>query len=361
MTITKTFIEGLTPAMLQARLNLSDAKPFLFGTYFPTRMINSFSWGTIQNAVSSINVAADVQADGASMMRKARPIMESAKGDLPYIAISREMTRAQLKEYQVARALQGDDATALIDYWANDVEFAWRGVNAQLDFLAWSCLSNAGRLILTPENNATFATEFALDYDVYDFQKTKTETDWNTPSTADIVGDLAKIIQEARKKGLHPKFAFVSLNTFYKIASSDQIKKLTASFLSNMTGVLGTPDVNTLNTALANQAWLNGLQFRVIDTDVTREYADGTQRTQNPFADDVLVLTETEVLGQTQYSVLEESNPSVTRAVRSHVVIKKFGDAERVTEVTSGHADALPVLNTAYRNVYVKTNATEWT
>ena len=67
-----------------------------------------------------------------------------------------------------------------------------------------------------------------------------------------------------------------------------------------------TPDLAAVNQMLARQAWLNGLQLRVIDQTISREFADGTTTSANPFADSRMVLSETERLGTTQYDVLRE-------------------------------------------------------
>ena len=72
------------------------------------------------------------------------------------------------------------------------------------------------------------------------------------------------------------------------------------------------------------------------------------------------MLTESETLGRTQYDILKEDNPAIIRAERAHTVIKKYGTAEPTSEVTIGQADAIPVFDSAYRNVYVKTDAQAW-
>lgn len=43
-TVVNTMIAGLTSQMVQARLNSADATPFLFGTHFPVKKVNGFSW-----------------------------------------------------------------------------------------------------------------------------------------------------------------------------------------------------------------------------------------------------------------------------------------------------------------------------
>lgn len=362
-TVVNTLIHGLNQQMVQARLNTVDMKPFLFGTYFPVKKVTGFDWKTLTNQLTKRNVAADLHTDNGTIIRKRRPIFQSAKGDLPYIAISREMTRADIKRYQTERALaQDDDAVALVEFWGEDVDFCANGVQSELEYIAWKLLSNAGVMKFTTTTNATYANEFDLDYDVDDEQKVVTLSDWGNASTADIIGDLVKIREDAKKQGRNPRFGFVNLAELYRIASADQIIKACASFASNALGVSQTPDLAAINSMLAKQAWLGGLQLRVIDQDITREFDDKPDVTGNPFEDHRLVLSETEKLGSTQYDILDEDDTSnlIIRAVRAHTVVKKYGTVEPKGEVTIAEADAIPVLDTAYRNIYVRTDKTSW-
>lgn len=360
-TIVNTLIQGLSQQMVQARLNTADASPFLFGTYFPVKKINGFNWKTLQNQLEKKNVAADLHTDNGTIVRKRRPIFESARGDIPFISISRDMTRSEIKDYQTALAFaQDDDATKLVQYWGNDIDFCFNGVQAELEYIAWALASNAGKLEFTTTNNATYANEFDLDYDVDEDKKVKTSSDWNNAANADIIGDLVKIVKTAKALGLNPKFAFINLDELYRICSADQIIKQCASFASNALGISQTPDLAAVNTMLAKQAWLNGIQLRVIDQTITREFTDGSQTQGNPFEDRRMIISETERLGSTQYDILQEEEPLIIRAERKHTVIKKYGTIEPKSEVTIGQADAIPVFDTAYKNMYVRTDAQDW-
>lgn len=360
-TITRTLIVGLTDKMVQARLNSVDAKPFLFGTYFPVTKVNGFTWRTLTDQLAHRNVAADIHTDNGTILRKRRPIFESAIGDMPYISISRDLKRSQIKEYQTALALASDQsAAALVQYWGDDVDFCFTGVQAELEYIAWKLFSNAGKLAFTTTTNATFANEFDLDYDVYDEEKVTADSDWTKASSADILGDLRTLVFKAKSLGMTPKFAFVNLNQLYRICSAEQIIKACASYVANAVGMSQTPDLTAVNSMLAKQAWLNGMQLRVIDTEVTREFQDGTSWYGNPFDDNRIILTETERLGSTQYDLLQEQNDNVIRVERSHTVVKKYSEVEPLKEVTIGEADAVPVFDTAYRSLYVKTDKTNW-
>lgn len=362
-TVVNSLIHGLTQQMVQARLDTIDTKPFLFGTYFPVKKVTGFNWRTLTNQLAKRNVAADLHTDNGTIARKRRPLFQSAKGDIPFISISREMTRSEIKDYQTELALaQDDDATKLVQFWGEDVDFCFNGVQSELEYIAWALASNAGKLSFTTNNNATYANEFDLDYAVDDENKVATGSDWGNSASADVIGDLVKIIRNAKAMGLNPKFAFINLNELYQICSADQIIKACASFASNALGIAQTPTLQQVNSMLGTQAWLNGLQLRVIDQDITREFQDGRTSSGNPFADKRLILSESERLGSTQYDILRDNDTASTilRAERAHTVVKKYGTVEPKSEVTIGEADAIPVFDTAYRNVYVKTDATAW-
>ena len=360
-TIVNTLIQGLTQQMVQSRVNTADATPFLFGVYFPVKKVNGFKWKTLQNQLTKKNVAADLHTDNGTILRKRRPVFETAMGDIPFISISREMTRAEIKEYQTELAFaQDEDATKLVQFWGEDVDFCFNGVQSELEYIAWKLASNAGKISFTPTTNATYANEFDLDYDVDDEMKRSTSVDWNNKSTADIIGDLAAAVKFAKEHSLNPKFAFVNLDELYRICSAEQIIKQCASFASNALGISQTPDLAAVNAMLAKQAWLNGLQLRVIDQTITREFADGSQISGNPFENRRLILSETERLGTTQYDILQENSDLILRAERAHTIVKKYGTIEPQGEVTIGQADAVPVFDSVYRNIYLRTDGQSW-
>lgn len=360
--IVNSVIQGLTQKMVQARLNQVDATPFYFGTHFPVKKINGFSWATIQNQIAKRNVAADIHSDNATVQRKHRPLFESVRGDIPRIAISREMDRAALKDYQTELALAGGDAdaTKLVQYWGEDVDFCFNGVQSELEYIAWALASNAGVLSFTTTNNSTFANEYDQDYDVDADAKVKTKSVWSDAANADIIGDFASAVKLAKDKNLNPKYAFINLNELYKIQSSEQIIRACASYIANAVNMAQTPDLNAINQMLSKQAWLNGLQLVVIDQTITREFADGSQTSGNPFADSRVILAETPVLGSTQYDILRDQSSLILRAERAHTVVKKYGEIEPQKEITIGEADAMPVFDTAYRNIYLRTDGKDW-
>lgn len=359
---TGTLIEGLNQKMVQAKINEIDVKPFYFGTLFPVKKINFFQWKTLMNQVGPRNVAADLAADNASVIRKSRPKFQTATGDIPLFTISRDMKRSEIKEYQIALALAGDaNATELVQYWAEDVEFCFKGIQYELEYVALALASNAGVLSFTNTNNAAGATEFDLDYEVEANQKKTVSTSFANSASADLIGTVKDAVTAGKAIGSNIKYAYTSIDNIYRIANMDQVIKQCASFASNALNLSQTPDLATINAMLARQPWTNGVKFIPVDQTVTRELADGSFTSANPFTDHRIVFSESPVLGSTQYSTLMNDKDTTTlRAQRAHTTVKKYGVTEPYSEVTLAEADALPVFDTAYKNIYVKTDGTSW-
>ena len=153
--ITNSLIVGLTAQMVQARVNTADASKFYFGTHFPVKRVNGFSWRMLENQLEGKNVAADIHTDNGTIVRKRRPIFDVAQGDIPYIAVSREMTRKDLKDYQTALALANDaDASKLVEYWGGDVDFCFNAVQSEIEKIAFQTLSHAGVFKADGKNSA---------------------------------------------------------------------------------------------------------------------------------------------------------------------------------------------------------------
>lgn len=361
-TVTNTLIEGLNQQHVEARVQGIDATQWHFGRYFPVERSIGFNWSTLENQVHARNVAADLHSDNASVIRKSRPIFQSAKGDIPLIAVGRDLDRSQLKDFQIALNLAKDkDVAKLVKYWGEDIDFCFNAVQAELEYIAWALFSNAGKLDFTTANNATFANEFALDYQVDEKLKVSTTKSFAGEDT-DIVTELRTILEKMEDElYLNPRFIFMNKKQFRQIAMNEKVIKLCSPELRVATDTTRVPSLKVINEVLPNVPGFENIQFRVIDQIITREDANGNFTSGNPFADNRLVITETEKLGHTAYDILEEpANNAVLRTVRNHTIVKKYGTIEPVSETTIAQADAIPVLDVASRSVYVKTDGKSW-
>ena len=352
---------GLNSKVLQAYIN-AIPKALTYQSYFPLKNNPFFSWKMLSNNLSQPNIAAELQSDNASNTRKRRDIMQSASGDLPLMSISREMSRGKIKEYQIALALAQGNATAteLVRMWADDVSFCFNGVQSEYEYIAWALISNAGKLAFNLSNNVYFSNEFDLDYQVDSTQKTANTVSWATAATATPIEDLQAVIKASKPLGLNLKHLWINQDNFYLLQNTKQIKELTQVYIGGATIAQSVPSLEQINTAIKNVTYLAGLTIHVVDQTITREAKDGTRTSANPFKDHVAVFTESTVLGSSQYSILEQNDPAIIYAQRENTLIKKYGTAEPVSEITIGESDGVPVLDSAYRNWYLKTDTNAW-
>lgn len=354
-------MEGLNSKVLQAYIN-AIPRVLTYTSYFPLKNNPFFNWKTLSNQLAQPNVAAELQSDNSSVARKRRDVMQSATGDLPLMSISREMSRGKIKEYQIALALAQGNATAteLVRMWADDVSFCFNGVQSEYEYIAWALISNAGVLGFSLSNNVYFSNEFDLNYEVDDTQKTANSVAWSDTSNAVPIEDFQAVMKASKPLGLNLKELWINQDNWYLLQNTDQIKELTQVFLGGVATAQSVPSLESVNAALKNVTYLGGLTIHVVDQLITREAKDGTRTSANPFADNVAVFTESTILGSSQYSILQQNDPAIIYAQRENTLIKKYGTAEPVSEVTIGESDGIPVLDTAYRNWYLKTNTVSW-
>lgn len=111
-------------------------------------------------------------------------------------------------------------------------------------------------------------------------------------------------------------------------------------------------------------SYLRGLQIVVIDQDITIELGDGSRPfSGNPFAENVVMFSESKVLGQTYWKKPADMNvkgSAAIKALNGHTLIKKFANEEPLEEVTMGIANAFPAWLSSSRSWLLSTNSATW-
>lgn len=358
-------MQGLQEKDMQAVVNTYDLKNYYYPSLFPITSQKTLTWKIIE-AQSGLKVAADVHAFNASIVKKERGVASRVDGDIPKIAISREKTEEFLNEYNTLKALADneEDLKRLVEMWAEDSDFCWAGVANRLEWIALKQIS-LGKVKFTNSNNAAIATQYDLDYEIPSAQKLGINTAWNSTSGAKSIEDFKRAIKAGKDANANLKFAFMNLNTFANLVEQEDIIKRSASFANNALSISQTPDLGLVNSMLARQVNINGLQIVLIDQDITLELANGDQVTENPFEDNVVLFSESKVLGKTFHAPLADESVVGSVALktkRGHTLIKKFAREEpTVTEVTQGLANAFPAWMRAGRSVLMQTDKTTWT
>ena len=352
---------GVNEKDMDAVIRSYDLKPYYFPTLFPLKENLTLNWKSLE-AISGLKVAGDIVSRGASISRKKRESIGKVGGLIPKIAFAREMDENDLTEYETALALAGGNANlaAIVRFWGEDMQACWDGVASRIEWIALQQLSR-GKVKLTDKDNQGVVTEFAVDYGIPANRKTGVATKWSEAG-AEPISELETKIQAAKKgkDNVNAKVGFMNMSTFGTFARNEQVIKMSASFANNALNISQTPDLATINAMLLKQPWLNGLQIKVIDQEIATE-VNGERTIANPFADDVVSLVESAVLGNTFWKKPIDMNLQGTSAIKTMngpILIKKFSTEEPITEVTQGIANAFPAWNGANRSLLLDTEST---
>ena len=215
-------------------------------------------------------------------------------------------------------------------------------------------------------NNAAVVSEFDADYQIPSAQKIGVATSYaGATNGTPFTNDFPKALAIGKKMGVTYKYAFMNVDTFTKLATQEETIKRTSTLVQSLTDIKDAPDAATVNAFLSKQKEkYKGLQIVVIDQDITIERADGTRTTGNPFEDDVILFSESKVLGNTFWKrpidARDMPGSVALKAMHGHTLIKKYSEESPVREVTEGIANAFPAWNLARRSLLMQTNATAW-
>ena len=350
----KTLLEGVTEKDMQAVVNTYNVQELYYPTLFPPKENFSLTIKALE-ATTGLRIAGDIIARGASGDAKSRDAISKIQGDIPKVFIKRYMDDNELDAYQTYIGLANTDQARLVELWADDTKFCFDGVNNRIEWIALRSIST-GKVTLTLENNGQIVTEYDLDYQVPADQKYGYQVAaWSDVDTAaPITRDFKKVVEDARKKGINLKHAFMNLDTFAKLSATKEVIKLCASYAANVIDLPYIPSVEQVNKTLKQLPYLRGLQIHVIDQDITIETPDGARTTANPFADDAVTFTEAAVLGNTYWKMpadMKVTGSSAIKAMNGLTLVKKFAEEEPLKEVTIGLANALPTWQGANRAV----------
>lgn len=362
----KSLMVGLDEKNMEAVIHTYDLKDYYYPTLFPLKETNTLSWKMLE-AQAGLKIAADLISRGATISKKMRDAISRIQGDIPKIAISREKDEDELTEYDIMVAMAGNnpDLKALVEFWAEDTKFCWDGVAARAEWIALRQIS-LGKVKFTNSNNASIVTEYDVDYMIPSEQKVGVSVSYTTGSAGKPLSkDIPAVLKKGKSIGANYKFMFMNVDTFAKFASQEEVVKKCATLIESITGATDTPDLQTVNAYLAKKKELyKGLQIVVIDQDITIELANGTRSTSNPFEDDVILFSESKVLGNTYWKrpIDAKKMPgSVAEKVMfGHTLIKKYSTESPVQEVTEGISNLFPAWNLAGRSVLMQVNATSW-
>lgn len=363
----KSLMIGITERDMQAVINTYDLKPYYYPTLFPLKENYTLSWKSLEAQVG-LKIAGDLVARGASINKKTREAIARIQGDIPKIAIKRTKDENELNEYDIMVAMtsQNPDLRALVEAWAEDTKYCWDGVAARLEWMALQTIS-LGKIKLSTDNNSSVVTEYDVDYQLESDKKLGFQTgsaSWVTSASAKPLSkDFKAVVKAAKAKGISLKFAFMNLDTFTNLVETEEVIKLCASFANNALNIAQSPSLEQVNSAMRGLAYLRGLQIVVIDQDITVELPNGNRSTGNPFADNVVMFSESKVLGKTYWKKPADMNlkgSAAIKAMNGHTCVKKYSTEEPIEEVTIGLANAFPAWLSSQRSYLMATDSNTW-
>lgn len=363
--MNKSLMVGLNEKDMQAVVNTYNLKDLYYPTLFPIKQTNLLTWKMLEGQ-AGLRIAADLVSRGATIPKKTREAISRIQGDIPKLAVSREKQEDELNEYDIMVALASNnpDLKALVDFWAEDTKFCFDGIANRVEWIALRQIS-LGKVSFTNSNNAAVVTEYNVDYQMPSTQKIGVNTTWATGTAGKpFTKDFPAAVALGKAIGAKYKFAFMNSNTLASLVAQEETIKLCASFVNNLAGIAQEPSLVDVNAMLARNVKFKGLQIIEIDQDITIELPDGSRTTSNPFEDNVVMFSESKVLGQTWYKTpadLKLSGSPAVKVMSGHTLIKKYSDESPIREVTEGIANIFPAWNSAGRSVLMQTNGGTWT
>lgn len=361
----KTLMVGLNEKNMEAVVRQYNLHDFYYPTLFPLQQTNRLDWKMLE-ATAGLHIAADLVARGATINRKTREAISRIQGDIPKIAIAREMNEDELTEYDIMVAMASTDSNLqqLVKVWADDTNFCWTGVASRIEWIALKQIS-LGKVAFTALNNANIVSEYNVDYQIPSDQKVGVSTAYTgVTSGKPFTVDIPNVLSLGRSKHVKYKFLFMNVDTFNTFVRQEEVYKRCASLAQNITGTQDSPNLQKVNAYLSdNKELFNGLQIRLIDQDITIEGKDGSRATANPFEDNVMLFSESDVLGATYWKTpidAKKMESAALKVMHGHTLVKKFANEEPVQEVTQGIANAFPAWNLAGRSVLMQIDSTSW-
>lgn len=357
-----SIIDGLTNENLSAILEVLNTENLYYPTIMPTEQQNSLIFSAVLGKFSN-RAKAKMVSRGSTIPRAGRPGLGKVFGDIPKIAIGRDMDEDKLNEYLNAKNDHNTSVQRLIEMWAEDPTFVWNAVQNEIEFNALQSISRGKCDITVAENyGSDVLSEFPVDYELEDWQKGGYETGsaaWTSPASAKpITVDFKTIIQRAKSKGKTVRFAIMNADTFANFAQTDEVIRMCASYLQLAVQATMTPSLEQVNNTLRNIPYLKGLQISVIDQSI--ENGSGVET--NPFVDNSVLYSPSKVLGKTFWTtpIDMKVETGAQKAMRGVVCVKKFGCNEPVKESTLGIANAMPVWTLAPESFLMDSAHSSW-
>lgn len=364
MQVTEMF-DRFKAALFVANVNQFAPQGTDFLRFFPSQYSPTLKTEVLQFDTSP-NVAGDIVAFDSRIENKGRETPGSITVGIPKIAVSRYKTETDYLRYLQLSAMANampagqartDATNQILRLMYEDGPFAVSGVNAKLEWTAKQ-IASLGSYSLTADVNAGgVVTKKDIAFGLPSGNIVTAAKPWADPATSTPITDFSNRAKAARTAGYRLTAAIMDRDTFNLFARSEEVQKFCTSYLGVALGLLVTPTVSDVNTALNAQDLPN---IVIWDTYVSLEKKDGTRQATTGWNPGSVIFAETSLLGTTRYATTVDAQIASQNAVVTNngfITVKAYAEENPIKMTTFGAAYATPVLENVKRKFILKTAA----
>lgn len=361
----RTILKEITKPNVEAYVNRAREemlKQMFWKQFFPLKYTTQLTWESLSGSGGN-PVMADVVEYNSSAPLKTRRTVSKQTGDIPKIAIKRQMDEKDYNEYNSLVALSKGDSnkTAILDLVFDDINFVYTGVMARTEYLAMQALST-GALVLDKNNNNGIITETNVDFGIPTGNKTAVTTTWATAATATPIADIQKKVDDAEDAGYTIPYIVMDKSTLRLMLATTEVKDKFAVFQRVSTNRKTEPTLAELNSML--EAYMLP-QIIVVNSKVKFESKAHAHTTIQTWKTGYVTFIPDLAIGNLMHGpIAEETNEGVKKIAimtkKDHVLISKWSELEPFGEYTKGQANAFPRFNDVNGIFILKTNGTSW-
>ena len=339
-------VESFNKANMEAYVNARREqflKRLFWNKFFPLKYTTQLTWESLTGSGGS-PVMADVIEYNASAPLKTRRVVSKVSGDIPKIALKRQMDEKDYNEYNTLKALaRGEESrNALLDIVFNDIDFCYTGVMSRTEYLAMQALSY-GIIALTKSNNNGIITEANVDFGIPAANKGAVTLEWSQASGATPLDDIRKVIENQASSGYSYEYMVMDRTALGELQANTQVKQEFAVMRST-TFSSSQPTLEELNRELSQR-----MLPKIIMVDSISKFESNDHVLTNVPSwkgGYVTFIPQLQVGNILHGPIAEETSPAVSKKAiqikRDHILLSKWSELEPFGEFTKGQANAFP-------------------
>ncbi len=330
---------------------------------FPLVKSKTDKWETISPASTATKKAASPISSTSTVPVVGRKGFKSVLGNMAEFGLGRKMNGEKIEEFEDLKIKFEENvsnkavAQQLLDWFGDDLKFVRDAVINEMTYLDWALVSNACSFSFISSNSPHLIGVNPMEYPIEAWQKIVNATAWSNPASQ-IITDIYNAIELGKTKNKRINTVTVNQKNFQYVRQNTQVQEFTTTLLGSLTGVATPPNLERVNQMMEDYFGYP-VKFRVVDEEITRELADQTEVTENPFKNDVAVYSQTEVLGRFQWKSLAIID-NTRETAESFFTVGNVKQVDPSNAKTYSKAKGFSVVDTFADNIYQKTNAVNW-